>query len=147
MSSTVAAVRSETPAQRAAFFSVKATDFAQRAQASHSDAGRAYNEAQAAKYLRFAATAAQRATVEAPVEVKAPAAPARTEEDACRVRVMRRFFAVAKAAGLSLKFGDCDAMKLALGKYLGCRVISRRDLSAGHWAEAAAAVELGILFW
>lgn len=63
----------------------------------------------------------------------------------CRVRAMRRFFAVCKASGLNVK--DAEAMTAALAKYLCCIIPSRARLSSGQWSEATAAVELGVLFW
>ncbi len=93
------AVCTESPTQRAAFFTSKAHDFAQRAAASFTDAGRAYNESQAAKYLRIAQSAQSRAdvaTVAQPEPVAAPVKavpvkpePTRRAADACRVRIMR----------------------------------------------------------
>ena len=85
------------------------------------------------------------------VEVQAEAAPVKTAKpmreatDPCRVKAMRRFYAVAKAAGLDLK--EVQKMKAALSKYLGRPVPSRRDLSAGQWAEVSAAIELELLAW
>jgi len=168
----------ETPAQRAAFYTAKAHAFAQLAQASLTEAGRAYNSEQAAKYLRFAAFASsQSAPVEAMPEVPAPieaprapnavdlaaieamrergrqqraaekanSQPTRTDADACRVRVMRRFWAICKAHGLDVR--NAEAMTVALAGYLGCIIPSRACLSSGQWCEAAEAVELGLLAW
>ncbi len=158
----------ESPAQRATFYTSKAHDFAQRAAASLTDAGRAYNSEQAAKYLRFAAWASSQSapveaiatgasaqpepgtSVAAPVAAAVDVAPVKPEPtptaaDACRVRIMRAFFGTAKRAGLNCKARE--AMTAALSKYLGCTIPSRASLSAGHWAEALAAVELGLLAW
>lgn len=53
--------------------------------------------------------------------------------------------AAAKRAGLDCK--AAEAMTQALSKYLGVVIPSRANLSAGQWAEAVAAVELGLLAW
>ncbi len=169
----------ETPAQRATFYTAKAHAFAQLAQASLTDTGRAYNSEQAAKYLRFAAFASARtveATPEVPAPIEAPRAPnavdlaaeaaieamrergrqQRAAEKAksqpkpvpvrdCRVKTMRRFWAICKAHGLDVR--NAEAMTVALAGYLGCIIPSRACLSSGQWCEAAEAVELGLLAW
>jgi type VI protein secretion system component VasF len=160
--SIAAQIASETPAQRAAFYTSKAHSFAQRAQNSLTAAGRAYEEAQAAKYLRIAAFALSSQEVQAapvlrlvpvtaPDMVRAPEVtrtPKRPRPEAStpRVRAMRRFWAASKSAGLDV--GNAEGMKAALCKYLGLHPgFSRADLSAGAWAEATAGVEFGLLAW
>lgn len=81
--------------------------------------------------------------VVAPVAIEAK--PARSGADACRVRTMRRFWAVAKSAGLDLK--NEEGMKRALSKYFSRPVPSRRDLSIGMWCEAIEGIEFGLLAW
>ncbi len=63
----------------------------------------------------------------------------------CRVKAMRRFWAICKAQGLDAR--NAEAMTVALSKYLGCIIPSRSQLSSGQWCEAAEAVELGVLAW
>ncbi len=147
----------ETPAQRAQAFTAQAQSFAVQAAIAQSETGRAYYENQAAKYLRFAAFASSQsapvAAIAQPEPVAAPASlsthkaqiaapkaqPVRSE----RVQAMRRFYAIASEHKLSTK--NAEAMTVALSKYLGVVIPSRASLSAGHWSEAAAAVQLGML--
>lgn len=71
------------------------------------------------------------------------------EQRVCRVGAMRRFYAVAKADGLSVSSDEQNEQRIrfALAVFLGRPVASRRDLSAGEWWEAAAGVECCILAW
>jgi hypothetical protein len=74
--------------------------------------------------------------------VKAPKPrPVRSE----RVQAMRRFYAVAASHNLSTR--DAQAMTAALSKYLGVVIPSRASLSAGHWREAVAGLEFGLITW
>lgn len=73
-------------------------------------------------------------------------APLEPQADrACRVRAMRAAFKAAQAAGLNTD--DACAMRGAIARYLGRVVSSRRDLSAGQWAEVTAGLELGLIAW
>lgn len=147
---------SESPAQAAAAFTAKAHSFAVQAATAATESGRAYYANQAAKYLRFA-QAAQARAVEVPevapvaqpepvaIEAQPEPKPVRSEADACRVRVMRRFFAVAKSSGLNCR--AVGAMTAALSKYLGVVIPTRARLSSGQWAEAIEGIECGLLAW
>lgn len=136
---TAPAAPVESPAQRAAFFTSKAQSYAQQAQSAPFAFQRTEFAERAAKYLRFAAFAlstseAQAAPVEvAPVAVEAKAevakvAPVSVVRD-CRVRAMRRFWAICKAHGLDVR--NAEAMTVALAGYLGCIIPSRSHLSSG----------------
>ncbi len=87
---------------------------------------------------------AQPATVEAAPIVEAQ--PANVDAlNVCRVRAMKAFFKAAQADGMDTK--AADGMRAALAGYLGRMVNSRRDLSAGEWAEATCGLEMGLLGW
>ena len=58
---------------------------------------------------------------------------------------IRRFYACAREAHLSAKADD--AIRVALGGFLGREVISRESLSGSEWESAATAVKFGELTW
>lgn len=74
-----------------------------------------------------------------------PVPSKRDASHVCRVRAMRLAFKTAQAMGLDC--GESWKMRGAIAKYLGRVVSSRRDLSAGQWAEVTAGIELGLIAW
>ncbi len=102
----------------------------------------ATNEADAAWFMRQAARYAEKmgTTVEALV---APAAE--VKKPCCHVRVIRRFYAICKNAGLDVK--EADRMRGAFSLFLGRRVNSRDELNGDEWASLGDAAERGLLLW
>jgi hypothetical protein len=62
-----------------------------------------------------------------------------------RVRAMRRFFGFAVSAGLDTAADD--AMRSALGNFLGRYLWRRKAVSACEWMVCGDAVQAGILIW
>jgi len=65
--------------------------------------------------------------------------------DVERRTALKRFFREANAEGLDTS--DARRMREALSVFLGRWVESRRQLSAGEWSEASAALFCGQLAW
>ena len=92
--------------------------------------------AQAARRGQVVAEGARRGTT-----------PNRTHDaaDVERRTALKRFFRLASAEGLDTN--DAQRMREALAYQLGRPVYSRRELSAGQWAECEAALWVGHLAW
>ena len=98
--------------------------------------------------------AAQHAIEVAPAALPAAPAQARhsaTEREApakprCSWAAAIRFaFGIAKGAGLDTKADD--AMRAAVGRYLGLVVASRSELTAGDWLAVGDGIRRGELAW
>jgi len=79
----------------------------------------------------------------APVAVEAPAVA--TKGRCVHYPIIREFAAIARENGLSMK--DADRARGAMGVYLGVKINSRSDLTAGQWQNAISGLRAGVLFW
>ncbi len=59
--------------------------------------------------------------------------------------VIKEFAGLARENGLSMK--DADRARGAMGVYLGVKINSRADLTAGQWQNAITGLRAGVLFW
>jgi hypothetical protein len=82
------------------------------------------------------------------LEATAKAAPAKKVSSKPRClhyASIRRFYAIARDAHLSVK--DDDAIRASLSRFLGRSIESRESLSGSEWESAATAVKCGELTW
>lgn len=60
---------------------------------------------------------------------------------------IRRFFAIAQDVRLGVAPEDAPAMRQAMSAFFGRAIHSRRQLDGQEWAQAASAVQDGVLYW
>lgn len=75
-----------------------------------------------------------------------PAAPP-VRVPCSHVGEIRRFFAIAQDVRLSVAPEDAPAMRAAMSRFFGRTIHSRRQLDGQEWAQAASAVQDGVLTW
>ncbi len=119
-------------------------------------ASRAMRETEPANIARFtqnaAAARSELQSLEAAqtkanaVQVKAAKVEAKPTKSRCpHYKAIRRFFAVAKSAGL-----NCDnkkGMRAAFSAMLGKTVTTRADLQAADYGRAIQNIENGLMWW
>lgn len=77
----------------------------------------------------------------APVEEIAPAKKVRCPH----YEIIREFAALARECGCDMKAQD--RARGAMGVYLGIKIESRAQLTAGQWRNAMTGLRAGVLFW
>jgi hypothetical protein len=76
----------------------------------------------------------------------APKVEAKPAKARCpHAQIIRQFAATAREMGLSM--ADKDRARGAMGVYLGVKIQSRSELTAGQWNSAITGLKAGVLFW
>ena len=124
-----------------------ALGFARRAAKATDEADRAWHLRAALRYagragLTLEVIEAKAAALEGEATV-APQAPEKPK--CCHVRVIHRFYAIAKKVGLKVE--EEDRMRGAVSMALGRRIESRESLTAENWILLGDWAESGRLIW